>query len=483
MYRQMSRSRFIIESSMLITESNLFTDLLEETFNAKFIPLSILVENRISWLRDNLFDKLEPIAKMLGEDPTDLFDKLVNIDPTKKKVYTQWIFNMLIKGVSSLSELSSTTDLINKYEELKKSKQLDDKFNNFNVFKSVEELKNAVTVTNDNIKNTNDSIEQKARNESKIIFETGTWLILKPLTEDAAGYFGRETLWCTSAGYGRQETKTNNMFSSYANKGGIIIIYNKKNPKVSYQLSVRNNEFSNGENKFITKTQASEIITQFPALAEYINSDPYIIKFIDKFDINFNDVFDSEKLVYDLSKIDTKEAFKRLSTGIYRKDDKAYFEDIITSDASISASYAIDVLQGEFKKGEDIISTEPYSSIRYAVDALGGAFKQGEEIISKYPSFSYRYAKDALNGRFLLGEKVISEDAEFAYKYAMDILDGKRFIEAEHAIATDEYDMYNFYYARDILKGRFELAEPTMKKEEYIWEEYTKFLDSMGITL
>ena len=315
------------------------------------------------------------------------------------------------------------------------------------------------------LKNTNDSIEQKARNESKIIFETGTWLIIEPLTEYAAGYFGRETLWCTAAGYGRQASKTNNMFSSYAaDEGGIVIIYNKKSPKDSYQLSVKHYEFNNGENDLISGSIATRIITQFSALADYINSDPHILGFTEKFNINFNDVFDSEKLVYDLSEVEASEAYTLLSKGLYRKGDKDTFEDIIATDASTSTNYAIEVLKGEFKKGEEIISSHARSSVRYATKVLGGAFELGEDVISKHPSLSYEYARDALKGRFESGEKVISDDAKLSYKYAEVVLKG-RFELGEEAISTD--DLYSFSYAVEVLDDRFELGEQTIKFSMY----------------
>ena len=53
-----------------------------------------------------------------------------------------------------------------------------------------------------------------------------------------------------------------------------------------------------------------------------------------------------------------------------------------------------------------------------------------DEKISKSAIYSHYYARDVLKGRFELGEKAISMSARYSY-----------------------------YYARDILKGRFELGE------------------------
>ena len=58
-------------------------------------------------------------------------------------------------------------------------------------------------------------------------------------------------------------------------------------------------------------------------------------------------------------------------------------------------------------------------------------------------------------------------DPRFSYYYARNIIEG-RFPEGEAAMATDSYCAY--YYARDVIKGRFPEGEEVIAKDP----EYSK---------
>ena len=76
--------------------------------------------------------------------------------------------------------------------------------------------------------------------------------------------------------------------------------------------------------------------------------------------------------------------------------------------------------------------------------ALGNRNLKDEKIISMYPRWAYNYARDVLKGRFELGEESISKNSELSYYYARDILKG-RFTDGENVIkkCTDHSYMYN----------------------------------------
>ena len=69
----------------------------------------------------------------------------------------------------------------------------------------------------------------------------------------------------------------------------------------------------------------------------------------------------------------------------------------------------------------------------------------GEKAISKDQSYSYWYARDILKGRFLLGEQAISMDAWYSVEYAIHTLKG-RFLLGEdnlkHTIHCNAYENY-----------------------------------------
>ena len=60
---------------------------------------------------------------------------------------------------------------------------------------------------------------------------------------------------------------------------------------------------------------------------------------------------------------------------------------------------------------------------------------------------------------------MISKDSYLSFFYAMDIIKG-RFSEGEESISTNAD--YSFSYAIDILKGRFKSGEPVIKTEYYL---------------
>jgi len=74
-----------------------------------------------------------------------------------------------------------------------------------------------------------------------------------------------------------------------------------------------------------------------------------------------------------------------------------------------------------------------------------------EKIISQDARRSYGYARDIIKGRFQLGENAISQDITRSYYYARNVL-GDRFQLAENTISQSAE--YSYLYARDIIKGK-----------------------------
>jgi hypothetical protein len=95
--------------------------------------------------------------------------------------------------------------------------------------------------------------------------------------------------------------------------------------------------------------------------------------------------------------------------------------------------------------------------------------KKREPAIAKSAVYSYYYAKNVLEGKFPLGEPAIAKSSEYSYWYARYVLEGK-FPLGEPAIAKSA--TYSYYYAIDVLKGRFPLGEPAIKLNIHLWKEY-----------
>ena len=94
-----------------------------------------------------------------------------------------------------------------------------------------------------------------------------------------------------------------------------------------------------------------------------------------------------------------------------------------------------------------------------------------EKIIATDRECSYHYAKDVLKGRFELGEPIIAQCAHHAYHYARNVLKG-RFELGEPVIAKGAW---SYHYALNVLDGRFELGEPAILKSVYAKEYKRKF--------
>ena len=95
-----------------------------------------------------------------------------------------------------------------------------------------------------------------------------------------------------------------------------------------------------------------------------------------------------------------------------------------------------------------------------------GEFKDVKDLLEKASGrkkafWAFWYARDVIKGRWPEAEDVIAENAEYAYGYAKDVLKG-RWPEAEDVIARDAN--YAWLYARYVIKGRWPEAEDVMAK-------------------
>jgi len=82
---------------------------------------------------------------------------------------------------------------------------------------------------------------------------------------------------------------------------------------------------------------------------------------------------------------------------------------------------------------------------------LGKRIPKLEPLISKDALYSYYYARDVIKGRFILAELAIIQDAYFSYWYAIEVIEG-RFELGEPVISKDSE--YSYLYAEDVIKGK-----------------------------
>jgi len=87
----------------------------------------------------------------------------------------------------------------------------------------------------------------------------------------------------------------------------------------------------------------------------------------------------------------------------------------------------------------------------YKAKKSGKRMPELELTISKDAQYSYFYARDVIKGRWELAEPAISKDALYSYYYARNIIKGK-FISGEAVISKNA--RYSYWYAINVIKGK-----------------------------
>jgi len=116
----------------------------------------------------------------------------------------------------------------------------------------------------------------------------------------------------------------------------------------------------------------------------------------------------------------------------------------------------------------------PYQAY-YKAKELGKRTPELEPTISKDAFSSYCYAKNVIKGKWELAETTISKDVCYSYCYALHVIEG-RFILGETAIIKDT--QYSYCYAKNVIKGRlpdFMHNQMILSNDEYT-KEYVKFI-------
>lgn len=173
-------------------------------------------------------------------------------------------------------------------------------------------------------------------------------------------------------------------------------------------------------------------------------------------------------------------------------------EPYIKLSSSNALLYAKTVIAGRWKEGESIIAKCPESSCEYATQVLFCAFPEAEETILNsekyYEYFSFAYEEYAnlakkLSTRFEpnmtvldVVNQITSRNINFENKllnstynhkklfwYAHNVLKG-RWLEAENKISKSSKT--SLEYAKYVVKGRWEKGEKSISKNESLLTEY-----------
>ena len=132
------------------------------------ITSEVLLEDRIEWMKQNLLPKIEPEAQKIGMEADELFNKIIESDPNPQKKNSQWLINVLLKSHSGniLDFLKKAPEILNKFEEYKANKTLEQHQIDINQYKTLDELEQTLNDVDNSKNNDYESQRQQALNHS-----------------------------------------------------------------------------------------------------------------------------------------------------------------------------------------------------------------------------------------------------------------------------------------------------------------------------
>ena len=110
-----------------------------------------------------------------------------------------------------------------------------------------------------------------------------------------------------------------------------------------------------------------------------------------------------------------------------------------------------------------------YPELIEVIDIIDESFLEYYDKHESLESNLYYYARNIIKGRWSEAEKYIMKNPGWACWYALDITKA-RWPEAEPIIIKNS--KYAYIYAYDVIKGRWSEAEPYIKQDKRWWNLY-----------
>ena len=341
-----------------------------------FEIFNFLFENRIDFLKTNAKQKLQPIldndTQVNTKDTDEFIDHLSTFDPSKKKLYTQWLLKQYMTKKLKFEDLYKTKEDLTTF----------DKFKNKLPNKDINKYDPATLY--DATKDINQEEPTSKRQEKQQIKTEGAEVIakgpdatlLKLKTEEAACYYGKGTRWCTAA------TGSSNMFDYYNKQAPIYVLLGNDGRK--FQIHFESEQYMDEEDN---EVNFAELMKKYPTLGQ--------IKY---------EKMDSPEGAYYFAHNALKGRFKEGEPAIMKDPVSAY-------------EYARDVIKGRFPEAEPAIMKDPEATLEYARNIIKGRFPEAEPTIMKDPVSAYEYASDVIKGRFPEAEPYIAKDPRIREAY------------------------------------------------------------------
>jgi hypothetical protein len=378
----------------------------------------------------------------------EVYNILIELDPTKNKKYCIWIIDQYTKGYFNLDDIKEVKDNINFYLNFidrKIVRQLD---NNYTYSDMVEDINKW-----SNIELSDNSIK---KNGAIILYDGIYGLLVSPLTEEGSCEYGSRTKWCTAA------TISENLFSIYNVKGPLFIWKDGKTGN-KYQFHFETGNFMDERDEPIDDEKLRCFI-----------KDDQVIKVL--FENKLKILLDLENNIYGAYK------YCRALGKKWDELEKRIIENItlkkIKKDIDTGIEYASFVIKGRWYELEDIILNNiNYITylIIYAEKVIKGKWDKLEDLILKKDTYLYMklgidYAEKIIKDRWDEFEYLILNNEYYMKTVAIDysVING-RWYELEDRILNNEsyYINLGIDYSKKVIKDRWtELEKIILKKND-----------------
>lgn len=223
---------------------------------------NILMENySVEQLINEGKDPVEVLHYKYQHVPSSIIDGIINIDPTKKKSYSQWV----------LSKWDNESNIIKTALENGRLEKLFQHFKMHNdiqlqSFPSVEKCLNEFIPNEDTVLTKSKEPEtyllaldkyvpSEEANDFDIVFNEDNWLIAVPNTYYAECKLGENMRWCTANAFGNGER----YYNDYLSQGGKYYVnfnmnepesvHGKDYPYTRYQFHFESNQFMDSDDQ------------------------------------------------------------------------------------------------------------------------------------------------------------------------------------------------------------------------------------------
>ena len=189
-------------------------------------------------------------AKYYSSIPRDTFERIVSADPTsgtdKMGRYGKWLLGLYKGGRLKEEDLYKAKQYLSLFDKFKGRLERKD----IGQYGSLPALYDAVRPFESGHSPSSKSEEERMvkREGAKKVYESPEWLVVVPLTREAACLYGKGTQWCTAA-----ET-SDNYFDYYNDQGPLYININRRDGR-KYQIHFESKSFMDARDE---KTDAEK---------------------------------------------------------------------------------------------------------------------------------------------------------------------------------------------------------------------------------